>query len=209
MKIGIMGGTFDPPHLGHTLPVREAVRQFALRQVWFLPNNAPPHKVRPNLTDGYHRAAMLALALMNHPDFLIRTTELKLEKPAFTYDTIRLLKSEYPRDSFFFIMGTDSFLEIDTWRRYSELIDLCEFIIINRGDQEEKLKQNLQHLETTLQKKLGNIFHFTETAFIPVSSTAIRAALSEGKSVTGMLSEEVEAYILKHSLYQRRDITSD
>jgi nicotinate-nucleotide adenylyltransferase len=209
MKIGIMGGTFDPPHLGHVVPAEEAAREYALDQVWYVPNYVPPHKVRAGITNAYHRAAMVALAIQHYSNFLLNTRELCDEKPAFTFDTMNRLRKENSGEKFFFILGTDSFLEIDTWYRYTELIDLCEFIMINRGDNEEGLRRNLERLENTLQKKLGNTFHFSDSAFIPVSSTEVRAALSAGKSVTGMVSPEVEHYIHKHSLYQRREVTSD
>lgn len=205
MKIGIMGGTFDPPHLGHVVPVAAAARQYSLDQVWFIPNYRPPHKTRSDFADAYHRAAMVALALKDHPDFLLDTRELLLGKAAYTVDTIRQLQSENPRTRFSFILGTDSFLEIDTWYHYSELIDLCEFIIINRGDKEEELKRNLQRLEDTLQKKLADTFHFSGSALIPVSSTQLRAALVAGKSISGTVAIEVEEYIRKHSLYVRRE----
>lgn len=200
-----MGGTFDPPHVGHVVPVEEAARQYRLDRVWFIPNSQPPHKSRPDLTDPYHRAAMVALAIQRHPDFLLNTLELEQEKAAFTYDTVRELKNGAGRGhELFFILGTDSFLEIDTWHRYKELISLCEFIIINRGDTEEGLKQNLNRLEATLQKDLTSTFHFSRSACIPVSSSEVRVALSEGRSIAGMVSPEVEEYIRKHSLYQRR-----
>lgn len=205
MKIGIMGGTFDPPHFGHLVPVATAARQFFLDAVWFIPNYRPPHKTRTDFADAYHRAAMVALALKDYPNFLLDTCELRQEKPVYTVDTIRRLQYENPNTRFFFILGTDSFLEIDTWYHYSELIDLCEFIIINRGDKEEELKRNLQRLENTLHKKLDPAFHFSGSAPIPVSSTQLRAALAAGESISGMVPPAVEEYIHKHSLYQRRE----
>lgn len=200
-----MGGTFDPPHLGHVLPVEEAAGQYRLDRVWYIPNSVPPHKSRQDLTDPYHRAAMVALAIQRHPAFLLNTLELGQDLAAYTFDTIRKLREGEGRGHrLYFILGTDSFLEIDTWHRYPELIDMCEFIIINRGDTEEELKQNLNRLEVTLQKNLAKTFHFSRTTIVPVSSSEVRAALSEGRSVSGLVSPEVEEYIRKHSLYQRR-----
>lgn len=209
MKIGIMGGTFDPPHLGHVLPAQEAAREYRLDRVCFIPNYTPPHKTRAGIADPYHRAAMTALAVQRYPSFLLDTRELCEGKAAYTFETMQQLRKENPREKYFFILGTDSFMEIDTWYRYAELIDLCEFIIINRGNQEEELKRNLERLESTLQKKLGTTFHFSASTFIPVSSTEVRAAVAAGKPITGMVSPEVEEYIHKHSLYRRREELSD
>ena len=210
MRIGIMGGTFDPPHLGHVVPVDDAARQFQLDQVWFVPNSSPPHKTHPRLTDSYHRAAMVALAIQRYPGFLLNTFELNAQKAAYTFDTVRELRAGVGSGhALFFILGTDSFLELDTWYRYEELIGLCEFIIINRGHTEEELNRNLKRLEVTLQKNLTNTFHFCRSACIPVSSSEIRAAVLEGRSIAGWVFPEVEDYIRKHALYQRREAPSD
>lgn len=210
MKIGIMGGTFDPPHLGHILPVAEASVEFHLDQVWFIPNSIPPHKTRLGLTDSFHRAAMVALAIQSYPHFLLNTLELNREAPSYTFDTISELRAGSALGhQVFFILGTDSFLEIDTWRRYVELIEICEFIIINRGNTGEELKNNLERLESALNRKLPSRFHFSRAHQLAVSSTEIRNALDEGRPVSGMVPPEVEQYVLKHSLYTRRKTPSD
>ena len=205
MKIGIMGGTFDPPHLGHTVPVEVVSAQFGLDIVWFLPSFLPPHKRRPDLTDSYHRAAMVAIALQPYPRFLLSPEELATGMVRYTVDTLAAWKGRLkPEDRLFFIMGSDSFMEIETWHDHGRLLQQCEFIIIDRGIDQEALKSKLDQIEKALQLRLTEIIHFAPTPYLPISSTEIRKSLHDGLSVSASLSPGVEEYIKKQSLYQRR-----
>lgn len=200
-----MGGTFDPPHLGHVVPVEWVASKFNLDQVWFIPAYVPPHKRTEELTDPYHRAAMVALAIQKSTNFLLSTIELRSSDVRFTIDTIEDCKKRIRQeDQLLIILGSDSFLEIHTWHAYQRLIQLCEIIIMNRGDGEEELKEKLAQLETVLQMNLEEKVHFATAPVLPISSTQIRNAVREGQTVSDVLSPEVEAYIRKHSLYQRR-----
>jgi nicotinate-nucleotide adenylyltransferase len=205
MRIGILGGTFDPPHLGHTIPVSAAAEQAQLDQVWLMPAFIPPHKSRTDIADPFHRAAMIALAIQNYPSFRLSTYELTLGRMSYTVETIQQLKKNLPKeDTLHFIIGTDSFLEIDTWYEYQNLIQLCDFIIINRGTGEKELNEKLEYLETALQTQVRNKFFFAKTAYLPISSTEIRAAASRRESLSGLVSPEVALYIQRHALYQGR-----
>jgi nicotinate-nucleotide adenylyltransferase len=205
MRLGIFGGTFDPPHLGHLIPIAVAAEQAELDQVWLMPVFIPPHKSRTDITDSYHRAAMVALAIQHYPSFRFSSYELNLGRMSYTVDTIRdLKKSLSTEDSIHFIIGTDSFLEIDTWHEYQNLIQLCDFIIINRGTGEKELNEKLEYLETALQTQLRNKFLFVKTPYLPISSTEIRAAASRRESLSGLVSPEVALYIQRHALYQGR-----
>lgn len=205
MNIGIMGGTFDPPHLGHILPVAKAADEFSLDKVWFVPTFIPPHKTRKDVTDPYHRAAMVAIALQPYPRFLLSTEELSRGTVRYTVDTIKAWKDRIgSKDRLFFILGADSFLEIETWRSYRRLLQLCDFIIINRGADEEVLKSKLDLLQKPLQLKLKNTIHFSRSSHIPISSTELRKSLRGDASLASWLPPGVWEYISKHSLYQRR-----
>lgn len=205
MRIGIFGGTFDPPHLGHLIPVAAAAEQAQLDQVWLMPTYIPPHKFRSDITDPFHRVAMVALAIQHYSSFRLSTYELTLGRMSFTVDTINELKKNLPKeDSIHFIIGTDSFLEIDTWHQWQNLIQLCDFIIINRGTGEKELNEKLEYLENALQIQLRNKFLFAKTPYLPISSTEIRAAASTKQSMAGLVSPEVGLYIERHALYQRR-----
>jgi nicotinate-nucleotide adenylyltransferase len=203
-RIGIMGGTFDPPHLGHVIPVEIAVAEFDLDLVWFIPAFIPPHKQNQNRTDPYHRFAMLALALENYSHFAICSMELLRGDISFTVDTIRELQSRLTeQDRLFFILGSDSFLELQTWYAPAELLRSCELIIITRGASKGELKKNLEQLESSLQLNLNERVHIASSSHLPFSSTEIRQLIQAGRSVSGMLSPKVESYIQKHSLYRR------
>jgi nicotinate-nucleotide adenylyltransferase len=203
-RIGIMGGTFDPPHLAHTVSVEIAAAEFYLDSVWFVPAFIPPHKQNQNRTDPFHRMAMLTLALKNFPDFKISPLELLRGDISFTVDTIHELNSLMEKeDRLFFIMGSDSFLELHTWYAPAELLRSCELIIINRGSTGSELIKNLEQLEINLQLNLKDSVHFSSAAYLPFSSTEIRERIQDGKSASAMLSSGVEAYIRKHSLYRR------
>jgi nicotinate-nucleotide adenylyltransferase len=203
-KIGIMGGTFDPPHLAHTFLVEIAAAEFHLDWVWFVPAFIPPHKQDQNRTDPFHRMAMLTLALKNFQVFRISPLELLRADVSFTVDTIHELKSHVKsEDRLFFIMGSDSFLEIHTWYAPAELLRSCELIIINRGSVRSELIKNLEQLETTLQLDLKDSVHFASSPYLPFSSTEIRERIRNGKNGSDMLSSDVEAYIRKNFLYRR------
>jgi nicotinate-nucleotide adenylyltransferase len=203
-KIGIMGGTFDPPHLGHILPVEIAAAEFNLDWVWFIPAFIPPHKQDQRRTDPYHRTAMLGLALKNFPRFKIASLELLRGDISFTIDTIRELKSQVnAQDRLFFIMGSDSFLEVHTWYSPAQLLSACDFIIVNRGEVQEELRKNLENLESNLRLSLKDSVHFVSSQTVPFSSTEIRRILNNDGEVSDMIFPEVEAYIKKHCLYRR------
>jgi nicotinate-nucleotide adenylyltransferase len=205
MRIGIIGGTFDPPHFGHLVPVESAVKELELDVVHYMPAYIPPHKASNQLTNPYHRTAMLALAIQQYPKYRLFPYELEKGKVSFTVNTIREIKRQLSsEDLLYFIIGTDSFLEIDTWYEYENLIQLCNFIIINRGTGETELIEKLKYLEATLHLNLKHTFHFISNAIFPISSTEIRAAAAEGKSLKGLVPDEVANYIQRHALYQRR-----
>src|SRR4026209_1205085 len=124
MNVAIMGGTFDPPHLAHVLPVEEAKKEFQLDVVWFVPALIPPHKLNRNTTDPFHRTAMLALALKPYSFFKISTMELVRDDISFTVNTVRQFQNQLqPSDRLFFIMGSDSFLELGTWYEPAQLLE--------------------------------------------------------------------------------------
>jgi len=204
-RIGIIGGTFDPPHLGHLIPVEIAAAQFSLDLVWFIPALIPPHKQNQKRTDPFHRAAMLAVALQRYPRFLFTPVELLQEKVSYTVDTLRTFRNSIrSEDQLFFLMGSDSFLEVQTWHAYNELLQLCDLIIINRSARESELREHLEQLQTQLRLDLERSIHFASSIPLPISSTEIRSLVEQRKSISHMVPGEVELYIRKYSLYQRR-----
>jgi nicotinate-nucleotide adenylyltransferase len=148
---------------------------------------------------------MLALAIQPFPKYRLFPYELAKGKVSYTVDTIREIKRLLTAENtLYFVIGTDSFLEIDTWHKFEDLIQLCDFIIINRGTAETELNEKLKYLATTLQLNLNNKFHFVSNPIYRISSTEIRADALGGKSLIGLVPDEVANYIQRHELYQRR-----
>lgn len=201
-RIGIFGGTFDPPHRGHVLPLAHVARQFYLDRIYFVPAFRSPHKLNHRTASPYHRVAMLALAIRKYPNFLVSTFELSQRKVVYTIDTLQYFSGTlHPGDQLFFILGADSFLELGTWKEPARLLQFTDFIIINRGVKRQELNRSLEQLEQRFHLDLRKRIHISSSHHLRVSSSEIRNALVQGQSVLKALAPDVEAYIRKHSLY--------
>lgn len=198
-KIGLLGGTFDPPHLAHLRIAEEAREAFQLSEVWFIPAGYPPHKERPT-TSFEKRFEMLALSIQGNPYFKALDIE-KETSPSFTLKTLERLKVTYPGHTFYLILGWDAYLEIDSWWHYEKFLDYVEIIVISRGKGEWEgapfiVKERAQSLWGIKEK-----VHFLEVFPLEISSTLLRRYLKEGKSIRYLVPEEVFHYISEHNLY--------
>lgn len=202
MKIGLMGGTFNPIHLGH-LFISEHIRMSAnLDKVVFIPSGNPPHKNSKEVISAKHRYNMVLLAIDDNPYFEVSKIEIDRDGNSYTIDTIKELKSIHPEDEFYFIIGGDSLHELTKWKNAPELLKTITFIVIGRQGIEEK--RNLEKIEE--YKKLYNAsIHYLDAPLIEISSTRIRDNLKEGKSIKYMVDRKVEAYIKDHDLYKMED----
>jgi len=135
-KVGILGGTFDPPHLAHLRIAEEAREAFSLDEVWFCPAFDPPHRKEKPKADFEERLHMTSLAVANNPAFKVIDIE-RGESPSYTIITLQKLKKLFPQVNFYLIIGWDSFLELGTWHRYQELIDYVELIVCTRGNMDK------------------------------------------------------------------------
>jgi len=213
-RIGLLGGTFDPIHYGH-LRAAEEIRQIhSLSWVEFLPDRIPPHKTDRPTTDIAHRLAMIQLALAGNPAFRVSEVEAFREGKSYLVDTLEGYKKQYPEQtSLFFIMGMDSFREIATWHRYSELFSLAHFFVISRpGYPRPLLGEVVSHEVATsflspsedasiLEHKSGHSVYFHETTLLGISASGIRECIRKGKDPRYLLPEDVRKYILQHRLY--------
>lgn len=199
-NIGILGGTFNPFHLGHLALARTALEQFQLKQVLVMPNHLPGYKDTSDLIPDIHRAEMIQLALKDSKNIVFSDYELKQGGITYTVDTLRSLHQKYPRVTWFFIMGGDSILYFDKWKESAQILELSNLIIAVRGDADQtSISKKIDELRSLYHKE--NFFMMNLDP-IDISSSDIRKRIRENRSVNGMLPSEVESYIQMHHLYQ-------
>lgn len=200
MKIGIMGGTFDPIHIGHLLLGQFAYEDFGLDEIWYLPNGNPPHKQTEEGARGLaHRIEMVRLAIQDMPYFKLCLHEAKEREHSYTYKTMMELNAQYPEHKFYFILGADSLFEIETWKFFKEIFPTCTILAAMRDDKnvEEMLVQM-----TYLGERYGAKIELLRAPLLEISSTAIRSRACRNLSVYYMVPDAVAEYIAKNDLYQ-------
>lgn len=199
-RLGIMGGTFDPVHYGH-LVTAEAVRdKFKLDRVIFVPTGKPPHKKGYKVTDAKHRYLMTVLATVTNPFFEVSRIEIDREGYTYTIDTILEFKKMLPEDTkIYFITGADAVLEILTWKKVDELLQLCNFVAATRpGYEPSQLNEMIKYVE----KVYGSTIHMVEVPAMAISSTDIRRRVNTNRPIKYLVPESVEYYIMKNGLYR-------
>ncbi|MDO4203783.1 MAG: nicotinate-nucleotide adenylyltransferase [Selenomonadaceae bacterium] len=198
-RIGIMGGTFDPIHVGH-LMTAEAVRdEFGLDKVIFVPAAVPPHKMDQQVTEARHRYLMTVLATTSNPHFDVSSIEMDRPGPSYTIDTIYELRRQYGENTdLFFITGADAIAEIPTWDRIEELLGLCQFIAATRPG----FLPNVDNIKEYFGELGSARIHRLETPELEISSTNIRDRLKRGFSIKYIVPPAVEDYIYKEGLYK-------
>ncbi len=199
-RIGIMGGTFNPPHKGHIALAKTALEQFALDEIIFIPSANPPHKKTMDIIDKEHRFKMTKLAIEGYTKFTISRIELDRKGITYAVDTFNALKELFGKSTkLFYIMGLDSINEILDWKKPLELFKLCEFIVGTRPGTKIRTFRRLVKFPP-LQKEVDKI-HLMELKE-DISSSNIRKKFREGKSVSGVVSKKVLDYIKENNLYK-------
>jgi len=210
---GIFGGTFDPVHLGHVALAAAALRELPLSEVLWLPSGSPGHRAPP-VASGAHRLAMLELALAGHPRFRIDSAELASDAPTYTVHTLTRLRREFGgAQPLVLLLGADSFLSLPTWLRWRELFGLAHIAVADRpGHQHHasampaELALEVQHRAAAAARlgecAAGSVVHFAMPQ-VDISSSAVRLAITAGKSASHLLSGAVLAYIDAHRLYRK------
>jgi nicotinate-nucleotide adenylyltransferase len=212
-RLGIMGGTFDPVHLGHLRVAEEAVEELHLETLLFVPVAVPPHKSGSTILPFEHRWEMLRLATEHHPQFMISDIEQRLPGKSYTVITLRKLSETYAGAvQIFFIAGLDAFLEIDTWWHYQDLFRLCHLVVLRRpGYRESEMLGFLRERVSSLYTYDGaeacyrhpRLFpvHCLNNTWLDISSTRIRQLTRAGRSVRYLVPAEVLHYIQAKRLY--------
>ena len=197
MRIGIFGGSFNPPHKGHRLAARTFCRQAELDRLLVIPAGTPPHKALESACTGAQRLAMARLNFRGMPcPVTVSDMEIQRQGKSYTVETLRQLKAQYPNDSLFLYCGSDMLLSFDTWFCYREILSLCTLCVMRREDQpawEEKLKDLASASPTPLR--------ILEGRPLVESSTNVRTQLRQGKKPQGLCAA-VAAYIQKEGLYR-------
>lgn len=185
-KVGILGGTFNPPHNGHLIIANEVFDALKLDEIRFMPNAIPPHKEKAGDAKLNHRLDMTRLAIEDTPYFQLETAEIERGGKSYTFDTLVELKVKEPDVDFFFIIGGDSIDTLETWYRIKELLQLVTFVGVGR-------RGSVGQTDFPIVK--------VDIPLIDVSSTLIRRRFTEGKTVKFLIPEKVEHYIREECLY--------
>ena len=181
-NIGILGGTFDPIHKGHLALGQQAYEQFKLDQIWFMPNGNPPHKKSETIkSTAEDRMKMTSLAIAPFPEFVLQPYEALRAEVSCSYQTMEHFSKIYPDDEFYFIIGADSLMAIETWIHPERIFPTCTILATYRNEvkTKEEMNRQIQYLSEKYHAKI----RLLETPLMPVSSHELRASLQSGDSV--------------------------
>jgi nicotinate-nucleotide adenylyltransferase len=191
-RIGVFGGAFDPPHLGHALLLQTAVDQLQLDKVVVLPTGQAWHKDRP-LTQASHRLAMAELAFADMPAVEVDVREIRRSGPTYTFDTLTELRAENPQAQLHLLMGLDQWARFGSWYRAADIAALAIICVAFRADSSGAPAQNGTHPPPPMSIAMPSM---------DLSSTAIRSAVARHQSLDGLVFAPVARYIEQHHLYQ-------
>ena len=189
-RIGVLGGTFDPPQNGHIAVAQAVLVQLNLDHVLFVPAGDPWHK--DEVATPSQRAQMVRLAIAGHVDFSLSTVDMDRPGPTYTVDTLRELSQVYPHSELFFILGDEAFTNISTWKNYENLTELATFVVVSRHG---------MHVEVPAE--LSPSVNLLEISALPISSTLCRERIANGDSLEGLVPSSVAEYVEEHQLYRR------
>ncbi len=202
MKLGLFGGSFDPIHEGHLEPVRQARRLLALDRVVFLPTAVPPHKPGRQFAPAHARYAMVELALLGEEGLYASAFELTEGRPAYTVDTLEHFRKRHPGAELYLLLGGDSFVELDTWKRWPDIVQLARLAVLVRPP------LSLEQVRDRLSPELVGLtaserVHFVPNDPVAASSTGLRELIARGEEPPpGVVPTLVLEYIRKYSLYR-------
>jgi len=185
-KVGILGGTFDPPHYGHLLIANEVLSTLQLDEIWFMPNQEPPHKKKSESIKNEDRLRMLDLAISGNAAFRVETIELHRQGPSYTVDTMKMINEQYPNHQFFFIIGADMIEYLPKWHKIDELIKLVQFVGVERPSYSSQTDYPVLYVDVPA---------------LDVSSSMIRERVKNGKTVRYLMPDSVIQYIEEKHLY--------
>lgn len=212
MRVAAFGGTFDPIHTGHVEIARAVVSEFRLDRLLLIPAHRPPHKRSQGITDAYHRYAMSVLATLDEPKTVVSTIELESPDRPYTFETIERLKGRLePGTKLFFVVGADSFEEINTWREAERLMTSTNWIVVTRPGHsiasshlDERFQAIVEQHDAESAKMSPDEYHIYLTRCVnkDISSTEIRRMVRDGESIGAQVPARVAEYIARYELYR-------
>ena len=218
-QIGILGGSFDPVHMGHIGLAQETHERFSLDQILFLPVFQSPHKSHIPLASSTHRMAMLRLALKGNTHLGISDTEMRREEVSYTIDTINRFRLKYSSSELYLIMGYDNLSDLDLWKDSREIMKNCHILVASRPglkifnstgkvfglfnrDSPYRLGKIKNKTQEFIHRETGKKLVVYGISPRDISSSVVRERLVLGKSVGNLLPPEVETYIIEHQIYK-------
>ena len=196
-SLGILGGTFDPIHMGHLRMAEHVFQRMELEQIIFIPAYVPPHKLGQDFAPAAYRYAMTELAVADNPHFIVSDMEIKRTGVSYTIDTIRELHRQYADKELHFIIGADSVAQLHTWHNIEEMLEMTTFVAVWRPGYEGAMEELVRHLGQRARERVLLL----DTPVYDISSTEIRTRIREGRSLAGLVPGSVEKYIFEHGLY--------
>lgn len=203
MKIGIMGGTFDPIHNGHLMLGEYAKNLFALDEIWFMPNGNPPHKLNENIeSQTNHRVEMVKRAIEGKEGFVLQLYEVNRKDVNYSYKTMEHFKETYPEHEFYFIIGADSLFALERWVHPELLVKTCTMLAAYRdGKDTTEMEEQIQYLN----EKFGADIRLLNTPNVDISSSEIRRRMKSGESIEDLVPPAVYSYIQSEQLFKDDD----
>jgi nicotinate-nucleotide adenylyltransferase len=196
MKIGIMGGTFDPPHIGHLVIADQAHAQLGLDKVWFAPVGHPPHKDTQRVSPVHHRVAMTQLAIHDNPHFELTMADVERPTPHYIATLFEMLRAQQPDYEWYLIMGSDSLIELPRWHRPARLLELVKLAVAYRAGYQPDLVQ----LEQMLPGISARV-EWVDSPMIDLASRDLQRRARDGLPLRYVVTREVAQYIASHVLY--------
>ena len=211
-RIAVYGGSFDPFHLGHLVPMVRAQETFLFESVYFVPAGSPPHKNSAPLTPVTHRLAMVAMATLPYENFYTSDDEVFAPQPTYSVETVRRFQARFPDSTFYFILGSDSFSQIASWELWEELVDSVHLVVLHRAhmwgaELESRVPEKLvsrmrlvEPFEEVPDAKELTVYLLNHEPF-PISGTLIRNRQSRGLPIRELVPHEVNSYVEKYGFY--------
>lgn len=205
-KVGIMGGTFDPIHNGHLVIAQAALDAMNLDEVLFIPSGTPWLKDTTKVLSKKKRVSMTGLAIEDNPKFALSTIEIDREGNSYSYETLEELKRQNPDVEYYFILGADSLLQLESWKNPDRLMASCTLLTAVRDDCDEaKIQDTIQYLQEKYQAGIILL----PTPRLDISSSMIRRRVQEGKSIRYLVPDSVIDFIQKHQIYSNGDSSQE